>query len=191
MSKSAKPKNDAQLAAVLGVSRVAVCKHRKNPDAPKGRDIGEWLAYMSARDSDTNAPREMRSDLAAARLRLVSEQGEKLAIANAIKRKDLIEFHEVDRFIRFVVGSLFETLDRVFANEFPPAVKGKSEMEIHREAVKAIEEMKGDFRRRMDQWLKENQPTKKPKEDKDDYDPIISRRAHKWLNEKPAKKGKA
>ena len=57
---------------------------------------------------------------------------------------------------------LFAALDRIFASELPPILKGLSELEIRSKILVEIERMKGEARKHFEEWDKEEIAETKP-----------------------------
>jgi hypothetical protein len=99
-------------------------------------DVRKFLAWVCSADEKGSDWSERLTAARAQReeIRLDKDQGETISkpVVAAMVQKAL--------------GTLFGSLDRVFCYEFPPAVKGKSEAEIHKKAMASIESMKDALR---------------------------------------------
>lgn len=74
------------------------------------------------------------------------------------RRKVLMDFSIVEQFISNLVGkTFFGELDRL-SQEYPPSLKGKSEIAIHEECIKQHESIKSSLRKQLASWLKKNKP---------------------------------
>ena len=139
-----------KLAKALGVSRQLISYHAKKKHAPSINDTEAWREFLLAEGRDAGLPKHLREELAKQRLRLLTEQADKLEMENAVKRREVINFESVKQFIRDInQNCFFGELDRL-ANEFPSALKGQNEIEIHKECLAQIERIKTVLRAKLD-----------------------------------------
>lgn len=145
--KKTKPKNtQATLAKILGVSRQTISHHVKTGKAPKSLDdIDAWLTHLAAYGTNSGIPKEMRKAIAKQRERLLRAQADRAELDLSERRKEVIAFAEVNRFVSHLVANVFfGSLDRL-SFELPSTLKGRGEVEIHRVLTHEIEMVKKEL----------------------------------------------
>jgi hypothetical protein len=141
-SKS-KPQTLAQLAKVLGVSRQLLNAHRRKPDAPKLSDVDGWIVWLSANGRDGSAPPELRKLIAAERLAILKETKARLARENAREAGELMPVADAKRFNAEAWSFIFDRLEHLCL-EKPPALAGRTAIEIFEQLSEFKEKMRRD-----------------------------------------------
>ena len=108
-------------------------------------DLGEFLKWFFAQAGDEETRDWTKeSKKWEAKLRQIK-------VAEA--EQSVIEFAEVRQFLNKLVGGLFfGELDRL-AQEFPPRLKGKTEIAIHSEVAQEIEAIRATMRTTLQSWM--------------------------------------
>lgn len=148
--------NQSRLAEVLGVSRQLIAHHVKSGKAPAVEDVDGWFEFLAATGRHGSLPSDARKEIGQARLRLIKAQADRVEIENMARRKEMMPFNKVEIFFqKFCVVGFWAELNRL-KEEFPPNLKGKSEIEIYEECDKQIEQIKANLQNRLSIWMNEN-----------------------------------
>ncbi len=139
--KSARKPTQAQLAAILGISRQLLYEHIQSGNAPPIGDVTAWVEYMAARGNVATSPPDMRRKIADQRLRILTETAERLARENQVGRKELISLPEAERLAAEAERFYWAEIDRM-VREMPPALCGLSAGQIHGKLSAFVDEMK-------------------------------------------------
>lgn len=106
-----------------------------------------WFAQAGA-DANTNWSDRLR------RAQALSEE-----INLEAKRGNVIDSSDVNAFAARYQSALFHDLDRIFANEFPAAVKGLDENAVRARALKEIAAFKVHLSEMFERWKGEKKLT--------------------------------
>ncbi|HWX19507.1 MAG TPA: hypothetical protein VN578_06330 [Candidatus Binatia bacterium] len=142
----------SKLASILGVSRQLIAHHIKTKKGPLLSDVDGWIEHLAAIGREGSLPPEIRKRIAKERLRILQLQAERMEMENAAKRREVVSFADAQRFIQNLVANcFFGELERM-AQEFPPTLKGKTEIQINEEVIRQIEQVKVTLQGKLDEW---------------------------------------
>jgi hypothetical protein len=142
----------SELARQLGITRQLVAHHVKSGKAPELDDIDAWMEYLAANGREGSMPPELRKKVATARLRLINAQTDRVQMENREKRREMIEFAFVDKFLKHLTGGIFFSELSRMLSEFPTSLKGKTEVEIEAECAKQEEMIQNAVRAGLEVW---------------------------------------
>jgi hypothetical protein len=117
----------AALAKELGVARDTVVQWRKRPDAPAGRDVSEWKAYVDKNGLGESGPKMAFKELREEKLKR-EIQLQDLAIA--AKKRKMIDREEVNRLLHHIAAQQRSALYQKAETELPPKLDGLPASEI-------------------------------------------------------------
>lgn len=154
--KPKKPKRtQQQLAKLLGVSRQVIGHHVKSGKAPALEDIAAWESHLAVNGRAGSLAPESRDEIAVERRRILKATANRLEDEEAMRRGKFIDYDDVKQFHVRLIGQLFSDLDRVFANELPPALKGLDETAVRTRVLAEIEAIKERLRQFLTAWENE------------------------------------
>jgi hypothetical protein len=153
-SKKAKPAakqklTKSALADALGISRQALNVHLKSPDAPQVDDVDAWQIYLAANGRIGTAPEDLRRAIAEKRLAIMEETRRKQARENEVEAGKLISAEEARQQACQASGYFMSELER-WLREVPPALAGKSCVEIAQILRVHIEHTRKELKAKLD-----------------------------------------
>ncbi len=111
--KKRKSMTQDDLAAILGTTRQNIAHHEKSGDAPKRDDLAGWETLLASKGRTSSDPKELRHDLAKARLEIAREQAARLKRENQVANGTLLDRGEVERECNAAEAYYFQELARL------------------------------------------------------------------------------
>jgi|ERR1043166_7981596 hypothetical protein len=143
---SAVPATAAELARILGVSRQLISAHQKDPDAPPIGDVDGWTAYLAAHGREQSGPPELRAQIGAQRLALLTAIRHREELKLSRERCEMLDKAEVQAAILKGTAVFFSALDRLAGMELPAQLRGLDEAGIAQRLAAAVEQLKAMLR---------------------------------------------
>lgn len=139
------PKRKIDLAKILGITKEALNRHVHKPDAPAIGDVDGWFEFLAAHGRSGTSSQELRSEVAAERLRLAKWQADRAEREERVARGELVPRGTVLAGLKEGVGHLFAVLDRVLCNEMPPSIEGLDVLQIRLRVAAELERAKSEL----------------------------------------------
>lgn len=158
------------LARAIGFSQPAISGWKKRfPDAPKGYDVAEWLAFIKQKNLGTvgNRVSKGREDLLKEKL---TEEIRQLRLNNASKERKLIPSADVDGFLMHCASRLNVALDRL-CTECAPKCAGLEVGDVRRILREHADTMRLTMQTAADDWHAEQEEARAAAALADDHHP--------------------
>lgn len=147
-------RNIAEAARMTGISRPTLTAYRKDgcpaikPNGTVSLDeLAEWMA-LHGKDAG-----KVPLDLAAARIRLLNAQAEKVERENKLRNDELADKREVREGLAGIMQLLFSELYKGFTQELPPDLKGRDEISIRARCTEEIDRLRDALRAKFEAIL--------------------------------------
>lgn len=147
-------RNNNQLAKALGITRMLVGHHRKNPLAPKELDVEKWKGFLAALGRIGTAPDELLLEISKRKLSILATKDEKEKDELEISRGNLIQIREVIiPFLNDIIGNdIFSEWERL-SRELPPNLVGLDAAQMFVVFRKEKERMKQHLLEKVQAWI--------------------------------------
>jgi len=133
------PPNDKALGEILGIDRTSVINHRrKHANAPRGRNVEEWRAFM-APIARIQTPKT--ESIEEAKLRLYQAQAHKIELANAVADGTLIKRADADAKWQTFAAWFTSFIRRKLENELPATMPRMDHAEARAHGKALVDEI--------------------------------------------------
>lgn len=137
------------LAEAAGISR----RHARLKKS-QGLNTPEKIAIDRAAKGRIRIPVDIARKIGMEKLRLIKAQASQAEIALAERKKEVIDFATVDRFLSSLVEGYFFGAMAQRDQRLPGVLKGMDEVNIHAKLSESTEEMKSALRNKLQEMKK-------------------------------------